>query len=521
MVAVLLRGGHVVDGTGAEPFPADVLVDRGVIVDVAEGLRAEADVIDVDGRYVLPGFVDAHSHAEGHLDAPDVAMAHLRQGVTTVVTGQDGVSFAPAGASVAGNLDHYFAGINGPRPRHLPAGCSVAQLLDGWEGRSYLNVAQLVPAGNLRAAVVGFADRPATAGERRRMCALLAEGLNQGAVGMSTGLEYVPGGFASTGELTELCGVLAAHDTVHVSHMRGYGGSADAGLDELVSLAAQTSVSTHVSHLHGPLNLIVERLTAATEAGFDISFDSYPYRRGNTLLAMLALPPGLQAGGPARTVAALRDPTVRAGLDEEGWFASVADLLSRVTISSVADVGWRWAEGKSLAAIGDRLQVPVGEAVCRLLAESDLVVGCVVRQPETNDLEAIRVLLRQPGHMAGSDGIFVGGHPHPRARGTFARFIARHTVMLGDWSWGEAARHLSSRAVDRFGLGRRGRVLAGHVADLVVLDAGSVADRATYDDPLETATGIDHVLIGGRMALRDGRLVERPSGRAVRREGTT
>jgi len=517
MTELLLSGGHVVDGSGAEPRLADVLVKDGEIVDVGRPVSDTAAVVDVTGRYVLPGLVDAHSHADGHLGDPGIALALLRQGITTVVAGQDGVAFAPTTSDVAADLDHYFAGVNGDRPASLPRAAGIGALLAHWDEGSYLNAATLVPAGNVRACVIGFGERDATADERRAMRELVETGLAEGAVGLSTGLEYVPGAFASGQELTELTRAVAEAGGVHVSHMRGYEGSAASGLGELFDIAARSGVATHVSHLHGPLDQIAQPLADALARDIDVTFDSYPYRRGNTLLAMLALPSSLQAGTPRQSLATLRDPECRAEL-VRSWFPTLGDLFARVRIAYVAAPGWTWAEGLALAEIAERLDVPVGEAVCELLLTSDLVVGCVVQQPATNNAEALRTLMRHPRHMAGSDGIFLGSHPHPRGRGAFARFLARHTVELGDWTWGEAARHLSTHAVERFGLGRRGRVEAGHVADLAVIDPATISDAASYDSPLTPAVGVEHVLIGGRFALRGGQLVGDPAGKALRRE---
>ncbi|SCE99214.1 N-acyl-D-amino-acid deacylase [Micromonospora viridifaciens] len=518
MADLVLRGGHVVDGGGGDPVRADVLLRGAEIAAVGEvAPPPTAEVIDVTGLLVLPGFVDAHSHADGQLSDVEVASALLRQGVTTVVVGQDGVSYAPSTDQTAADLERYFSAVNGPRPAALPGSCSVGDLLDRYDTGTYVNAAVLVPAGNVRAAVVGFDPRAATPVEIERMRALVAAGLDDGAVGMSTGLEYVPGGFADLAELVALCEVVANAGAVHVSHMRGYEGDAPTGMAELRTIAARSGVPTHISHLHGPAAVIEPLLQDAFDAGCDITFDTYPYLRGSTLLAMLTLPASLQAGRPADTVATLRNPVERAEL-ARSWFPRIADLLSRVTLSYVAAEGWGWAEGRRLTDVADRVGLPVGDLVCRLLVDADLGVGCLVQQPSDNTEHDLSRLLRHPAHMVGSDGIFMGSRPHPRARGAIARFLARHVVQLGDWSWGEAAQHLSTNAVDRFGLGPRGRVLPGRIADLAVVDPTALADRATYDEPLALATGVELVLIGGRVVLRDGGVVGGPAGRSIRRE---
>ena len=512
---LVLRGGRVVDGDGHAPALADVLVRGDRIVAVEPQLTVDATrEIDVTGRLVLPGFVDAHSHADTRIADPEVGLALLRQGVTTVVVGQDGVALAPTTADTADDLGAYFSAVNGPRPATLPDACGVDDLLDWYDG-GHVNVAVLVPGGNVRAAVVGFDDRPATLVELARMRELVAVGLAAGAVGLSTGLEYVPGGFAEPDELVALCATVAEAGAVHVSHMRGYEASAATALTELRGLADRSGVATHVSHLHAPAAVIAEALGPAGDDPWDLTFDSYPYLRGSTLLAMLALPPGLQAGRPADTLTRLADPATVADL-ARSWFPGLGDLPDRITLAYVAHPDWAWAEGRLLTDVARELGLSAAALVCRILVDARLGVGCLVQQPSASTEADLRTLLADPRHMVGSDGIFLGSAPHPRARGAIARFVARHVVELGDWSWAEAVRHLSTHAVDRFGLGDRGRVRPGAVADLVVLDPGAVADRASYEAPLALATGVDLVLIGGELALKNGEACGR-AGRAIRR----
>jgi N-acyl-D-amino-acid deacylase len=511
---LLLRGGWVVDGTGAPPFRADVAVsgDRIAAVGRLPGAGATAAELDVTGCYLMPGFIDAHSHADGLADSDDAQLAALRQGITTVLTGQDGLSYAPASAATIEAVSRYFAAVNGPCPAPLAGGCSIADLLAHYDGRTALNVACLAPAGTIRAEVLGFSGAPAGAAQLKAMQALVEQALADGAAGLSTGLEYQPGRFADVAELAGLCAPVAEAGAVYVSHLRGYEADAWRGMRELTGIARRAGVAAHVSHYHGPAGMLTALLDDARASGLDVTFDSYPYLRGSTILGMLALPGEAQAGGPAATLRRLAQPATRQRLARD-WFPSIGGVLDRITLSYVASPEWSWAEGVPLTEAATTAGLAPGELVCELLTASELAVGCVFAQPPTNTEADLRTLLRHEAHLAGSDGILLGRWAHPRGWGAFARLLGRHTRELGDWTWGQAAVHLAGHAARRFGLAGRGLLRPGSHADVAVVNPGTVADQADYTRPRRPATGIDHVLVNGRFALRDGELTgDHPGG---------
>ncbi len=513
---VLVRGGEVVDGTGAGPRRADVGVRGASIAAVGDLSAADADqVVDASGSLVLPGFVDAHAHADALLGDPRVQEACLRQGVTTVVVGQDGVSFAPSSADAARWASRYFAAVNGSAPAGLATGASVERFLDSLDRCGAVNAAVLVPAGLVRAEVMGLDARPATAHELRRMAALVAEGMEAGAIGLSTGLDYVPGSFADTDELATLAAPAGERGGVYVSHLRGYARDrVRDSLAEAAHVAARSGALGHASHLHGSADVLEPLLAELSErTGSPMSFDSYPYLRGSTILAMIVLPASVQAGGADATLARLADARVRGTLREA--FAANARIAS-IRLSYLADPGWAWAEGLGLREAAERAGAELVDFCCDALIACDLAVGCVVDNGADRTEEDVRRMLRHPGHMASSDAIFLGSAPHPRGWGAFARLLARHVRELGDWTWGEAAWHLSGHAAERFRLSGRGRVAEGAVADLVVLDPLEVAARADYDDPVRPAVGVSHVLVGGAIALAHGELAHVRTGRALR-----
>ena len=514
---LVLRGGWVVDGTGTPPFRADLAVagDRVAAVGKLTTATAAAE-LDVTGRYLMPGFVDAHIHADGLASRADAQLAALRQGVTTVLIGQDGLSFAPASKATIDAVSQYFGAVNGPCPAELAGGCTVADVLAHYHGKTALNVACLAPAGTIRAEVLGFSGAPAAPAQLTAMQKLVEQALEDGAAGLSTGLEYQPGRFADAAELAALCAPVAAAGGVYVSHLRGYEANAWRGMRELTEIVRRAGVAGHVSHYHGPAGMLTALLDDARSQGLDVTFDSYPYLRGSTILGMLALPGEVQAGGPAATLRRLAQPATRQRLARD-WFPSIGGVLDRITLAYIGAAEWSWAEGVALTEAAATAGMQPGELVCELLTASQLAAGCVFAQPPTNTEADLRTLLRHEAQLAGSDGILLGRWPHPRGWGAFARLLGRHTRELGDWTWGQAAVHLAGHAARRFGLAGRGLLRPGSYADVAVVNPATVQDQADYPNPRRPARGIHHVLVNGRFALRDGQLTGETPGQGVRR----
>ena len=527
MNAVLIRGGRVVTADGVRE--ADVLVEGERITavgrfprDDAGGLdpdhRTDAQVLEAEGRLVMPGFIDAHSHAEGAVFDPEVQLALLRQGVTSVIGGQDGVSYAPGDGAWA---SEYFAAINGPHPTFR--GGSMAQLLSTYDGAVPVNVACLVPAGTVRHQVMGSTEAPASPDQREAMTALVAQAVADGAVGLSTGLDYTPGLFADAEEIAALCRPLAAARLPYVTHMRGgYEENSQVGIEEAASIGRAAGVPIHISHFHTRAEE-AERLMAWLAAeGVEASFDAYPYTRGCSLLGMTLLPPALNAMAPAAASALLHDPAQREQLRRE-WFPGVEHHPSLgpqwpelITLGHIAAEEFDWAHGLTLAQVAARRGTDPIDPALDLLAASALEVNVVMAVRDQRPVEDLGRLLAHPQHLGGSDGIFVGAHPHPRARGTFASILGTYVREHGFLDWAQAAQHLSTGAAARFQLGERGVVAEGCIADLVLVDPETVSDHATYEHPLELAVGIEDVLVAGRPVLAGGRLTGALPGRGLR-----
>jgi N-acyl-D-amino-acid deacylase len=511
---LVLAGGMVLDGTGAPAERVDVGVRDGRIAALGNLSGASAGtVLDVTGRYVAPGFIDAHAHGDAAVLTAAVQLATLRQGVTTLVLGQDGLSYAPATPAAVRYVTRYFAAINGTHPDLDDGPLTVADLAGTWRGTTAVNTAYLIPAGTIRYSTLGGAPREPEPDELAHMRTTVERGLSEGAAGLSTGLEYLPGRYAKAAELAELCRPVAAATLPYVTHMRGYGRAAGPALAEALEVGQASGAAVHVSHYHGPGTDLVSMVDSALASDVDISFDTYPYLRSCTILALSVLPHWLEDTDLDRTVEALHDPDVRARL-VASW---PADLWPRVTFAHVPDPRWAWIEGLVLPDAAATAGLDPAQLVLDVLIATGLRVSAVVEQPSSvEDEDSLRLLLGHRVHMGGSDGIYIGAHGHPRGWGAFARYLARYVRELADWTWPSAAVHLAARPARRFGLTDRGLVQPGYAADLAVIDPHSVTDVADYTQSRQPAQGVADVIVNGIAVLRDGELTGALAGTFLR-----
>jgi N-acyl-D-amino-acid deacylase len=497
---LVLRGGTVFDGTGAPGVEADVGIVGRRVAAVGRALGAGAEEIDARGLAVAPGFVDIHSHADGTLFEDPRAESVIRQGITTVVVGQDGDSPAPQA------LDDWFAAIDA-----LP---------------SSVNVATMVGLGAVRALVVGDADRAATVAELAEMLFLVERGLDAGACGASSGLEYAPGSFASAAELAALCRPLAPRGLAYATHMRNEDDRLLEAVDEAIATARGAGCALQISHLktQGRRNWpkvdeVLARVERARAAGLDVAFDRYPYEAYQTTLANL-WPAAARDGGTEAFLARLADPEAGPALRAAAR-AKVEEVLGgwdNVLVASVADERSRAAEGQRLGAWAASLGRDPYDAAVALLAGSRGRVGMVGFAMSDENLARF---LAHPLGMACTDGGAWAtegparrGHPHPRGLGSFPRVLGHFVRERKVLTLAQAVAKLSGMPAARARLVDRGRLAPGKAGDVVVFDPATVADRATYADPFQYPAGIRAVVVNGGVTLRDGQ-------RAPARTGTT
>lgn len=515
---MLFEGVTVVDGSGGPRYAADVEVVGERVVSILRSAAARPP-----GLTLAPGFVDMHAHADLAVLDDAAQLAKLSQGVTTQVLGQDGIGYAPVDDAALALVRRQISGWNGDLPDEAFTWRDTAGYLAALDAAPLgTNVAYLVPQGNLRLLTVGSADRPATASELDRMRGILTDSLAAGAVGMSSGLTYTPGMYADTAELEALCTVVAVHGGYWAPHTRGYGRGALAAFAECIAIGRRTGCAVHLTHAtmnfaanRGRASELLALVDDALAAGVDITLDTYPYLPGSTTLAAL-LPSWAHEGGPDATLARLGDVAERERLREalevtgsDGAHGETVDW-STIQISGVGDPALSDAVGRRVSELGQDATA----AALDLMRADRLGTGILLH---VGDEDNVREIMRHPVHSAGSDGILVGGRPHPRAWGTFARYLGHYTRELGVLTLEECVRHLAATPARRLGLADRGVIREGAVADLVLFDAETVIDRATFEDPRQPAAGIVHVLVGGEFAVRDGVRTSIAAGRVLRR----
>jgi N-acyl-D-amino-acid deacylase len=525
---VLFRGCHVVDGTGAPRRRSDVALADGKIAAVGrETARFDADrVVDASGLVLAPGFIDMHAHSDLALLADKEHLAKTSQGVTLEVLGQDGLSYAPVDDSALKQLRQQISGWHGDPETLAWDWRTVGEYLDRLDEGCAVNAVYLVPQGTLRILCVGNDDRPATQAELDAMRRLLAEGLQQGAVGMSSGLTYTPGMYADTEELVEMCRVVADYGGYYSPHHRSYGAGAIEAYEEMIEVSERSGCPLHLAHatLNFSVNAgrgpeLLELIDAAMARGVDITLDSYPYLPGATTLAAL-LPSWAAIGGPDALTARLRDPSARARMTadlevtgSDGNHGVPVDW-SAIQISGTRHAANSKQAGLSVAEAAARAGKPPAQFCFDLLLADELGVSCLLH---VGNEENVRAILRHPAHLVGSDGLLIGERPHPRAWGTFPRYLGHYTRDEGLLTLEECVAHMTGRAARRLGLADRGRVAPGLAADVVLFDPDTVADQATFEQPRRAATGIPYVLVNGEFVIDDYRRTAAAPGRALRR----
>ncbi|WP_406219523.1 amidohydrolase family protein [Streptomyces canus] len=532
MEELVIRDADVVDGSGAPSYRADVVVDGGRIVSI---VKEAADAgcqrptarreLDAEGLVLSPGFIDMHAHSDLALLRDPDHSAKAAQGVTLEVLGQDGLSYAPVDDRTLEEVRRAITGWNGYGDDIDFDWRSVGEYLDRLDRGIAVNAAYLIPQGTLRALVVGWEDREATPRELDRMRRLVAEGMEQGAVGLSSGLTYTPGMYAKDAELTELCRVVAEYGGYYCPHHRSYGAGALEAYEEMVALTREAGCSLHLAHAtmnfgvnKGRAPELLALLDEALASGADISLDTYPYTPGSTTLAAL-LPSWAGEGGPEAVLKRLADDDtaerIRHHLEEIGADGchGVPVEWDTVEISGVGDAAFADLVGRTVAeSARSRGESPW--ATARRLLLADRLAPSILQH--VGHEENVRTIMRHPVHTGGSDGILQGAKPHPRAYGTFPRYLGTYVRELGVLSLEKCVAHLTSRPASRLRLPDRGLVREGYRADLVLFDPETVAPGSTFEDPRRLPTGIPHVLVDGRFVIEDGRRTDVLAGRAVR-----
>jgi N-acyl-D-amino-acid deacylase len=502
----ILTGGTIVDGTGASPFPGEVVIAAGRIISVDGPQRsrsvaaesAEYNVIDCGGCIVAPGFIDVHSHSD--LQVLENRTEKLLQGVTAEVVGNCGFSAYPLPEDPQVLRDFangIFCGDN------RWGWHSASDYLARARQSKVATVASLVGHGSLRIKVAGNTSRALTSRELDKMSALLDEALQEGAAGFSSGLMYAPGSGASSHELTALCHVVARRGGVYATHMRSYSAGLMEAVAEQISIAEESECRLQISHLqaagpdHWPLQQkAIEAIEQASARGVDVAFDAYPWLAGSTVLTQM-LPQSALEGGISNLLSRLRDPVQRESIrtriqPEARW--------NGVVITSVANHAGSLV-GRSIQEIADERTSNPESVVIDILLEQQGMVNVVEHCQSPENLHA---LLTHPLAMVVTDGVYTSGRPHPRLYGTFPLLLG-DVVRERKWLTIEEAIHkITGKPAARFHLEGRGRIAEGYAADITVFDPEQVRTDASYEMPAVAPAGFRSILRHGHVMVDDG-----------------
>lgn len=526
---IVLRGGHVIDGTGTPSRRDDVLVEDERIAVVGEvSDTVDAQVLDVTGRVVTPGFINVLSHAWGSLQTDPTGASDLLQGVTTEVFGE-GFSPGPTDPGFADTIIEW-AGLDGGGRVDFP------RLSDGLayieKGGTALNVASFLGGANLRHLAAGFSSGPATAEATDRVRGVIEEEMQEGALGIGTALIYPPGGFAGTDELVAWCEVVGRYGGTYTSHLRSEGDRLLDGIAELVEIGRRAGVRAEVHHLKAAgrgnwskMQSAIDAIEAARHRGQDVTANMYPYTAGATALAS-AIPPRFHDGGPDALTRRLADPAARRAM--AAAMSEPADDFENLFLGAGADgilfftdlADGTPARGRRLSEIAADLSISAVEAVLEIVARERGRMVAYFLMDEAN----VRLGLQQPWVSIGSDAPahqavapFTAAATHPRTYGAFARFLGHYTRDESLVPLPEAVRRMTSLPADGLGLRSRGRLVPGSYADVAVFSAGDIRDHSTYENPHQYATGVDHVLVNGTLVVSDAQLTHTTPGRRLRR----
>lgn len=525
----LIRGASVVDGTGSQPFRADVSIHGGVIDEIgriSKNKECFSLVIDACGLTLCPGFIDMHSHSDLVQMEKPLASAKIRQGITTEVLGQDGLGAAPLSEGSTNDYRRHVSGLLG-NPSLEWRWRSFGDYLECLEkAKTASNLAILASHGPIRISVMGTADRPASAAELNKMGNVLTEAFEQGAFGFSTGLIYPPCLYATEEELVGLAEVTQRNKGFFVAHVRNERSEVIDSICEMMDLGRKTGVPIHISHLKiigrenwGRAGELLALFDNAKTEGRDATFDQYPYPAGSTMLSIL-LPPGAHSGGPESLLQRLQNRDIRMEWSQQmenglpGWEnISTAAGWDGILVTGVnAGLNKKW-EGRTLADIANDKRTSPQEVVFDLLIEEQLQVSMVNFSLSEDD---VRRIMQHSNGMLGTDGL-LSGKPHPRAYGSTARILGRYVRENKVLSLTEAVERMTLRPARRLGLTDRGVVTPGAKADLVLFESGKILDTASFTDPCQFPVGVEYVFVNGAPAVAKGIETGVLSGRVLRK----
>lgn len=526
MKKILIKNGTLIDGSREKRYDADLLIEGDKIVKIGE-INEEVDrVIDATGKIVAPGFIDTHSHSDLKVLVEPFIEPKLRQGITTEVLGQDGISMAPLPKEYVSSWRKNLAGLDGDSD----------ELSWDWENTdNYLNLIAktgtgpnqlyLVPHGNIRMEAMGLEARPATKEELAKMRDITRREMEAGAAGLSTGLIYIPCAYSLTEELIEICKVAAEFDRPLVIHQRSEADTMIESMEEVITIAKESGVKIHFSHFKicGKNNWhlikdIIALLDRCKAEGIEISYDQYPYVAGSTMLGVI-IPPWAHAGGTDKLVERLGNPADRERMKHDiingipGWdnFIDFAGFEG-IYVTSVKTKANEDCIGKNLLEIAELRGKDKFDAVFDLLREEENAVG--MYDYYGKDEHVVTFMTREESNIC-TDGL-LAGKPHPRVYGSFPRVIGKFVREMKAMPLEEAIYKMTHKPAKTFKIDNRGLLKEGYFADVVIFDENTTIDKGTFIDPIQDPEGISHVIVNGEVLIDNYEKKEILAGKVIR-----
>ncbi|MBN19443.1 MAG: hypothetical protein CL758_08230 [Chloroflexi bacterium] len=508
MFDLIISNGTIIDGSDSPSFNADIGIvsDRIKSIGDLSGYERKKN-IDAKGFIVSPGFIDTHAHSDGVLLIDPQHANGIRQGITTEILGQDGLSYAPLSKENYKIYRKYLSGILGEPPEDLDMS-SIKKFRSHYNEKVSINTAYPIAHGALRLEVLGFRDLPMRGKYLDKAKDLIVQGMSDGAIGLATGLSYHPQAWSDTEELIELCKVVKEYGGVYITHLRdvnidrSYGGG---NVAEALEIGRRSGVKVHFSHFRtapnnpGKTDEILDPIDKAKKEGIDITLELYPYPTGSTF-PMSFLPSPDHSGGIDEMKKLLNEQNSRNRIINYLNDKPLSDAVLTYVPKNIS------YEGMTILDISRSRKLSLGETLVELLDECDMQIGYLGAPPQNikvwNQLsrDALKLLSR-PDYMIGSDAIPLGSMPHPRAYGTFPRFLGRFRRNFGGVKLETLIQRVTQNPADRFGLKNRGLIKEGYFADITIFDSEKFIDNSTYDDPKQFPSGIPFVIVNGQIAV--------------------
>lgn len=528
MSKILIKNGTIADGTGGELYKADLGISNDKITQIGENLNENQydTVINAQGKIVCPGFIDTHSHSDVKIMLDPYVEPKIRQGITTEVLGQDGISTAPLPKKFISPWRKNIAGLDGDSDKLS----WDWETTDGYlkfleQNGTATNTAYLVPHGNIRMEAIGLENKKAAKEDIKKMQEITERELEAGAIGVSSGLIYMPCAYGGVEELIGICKVVAKHNKIFVVHQRSEADDIVESMKEIIKVGRESGVKIHFSHFKicgkknwDKIDKVIELLEEAEKEGIRVSYDQYPYCAGSTMLGVV-LPPWVHDGGTDKLLKRLEDKDLRKKMISDiengipGWdnFVDFAGF-ENIYVTSVKTKKNEDCIGKNILEIGKMRSRDPYNAMFDLLYEEENAVG--MYDYYGTEEHVVRFMKRKEQNVC-TDGL-LGGKPHPRVYGAFPRVLGRYVREKKVINLETAVYKMTYKPASTFNMKDRGIIKKGKKADIVVFSPDTVIDNSTFIEPEQYPSGIDTVIINGKVAVNDGKSTKVLSGKVIR-----